>query len=93
MKGMLLGLSFAIRGVSELFAAILIIPFSFIHSTVPSCGMYYYFTAVVVWLLSISVYSYVAKQYKYRKRGDLCNIYQYAEEYYSKSHYDYAPIK
>ena len=84
MKGMLLGLSFAIRGVSELIAVTLIMPFSFIHSSMPSCGMYYYFTAVVVWLLSISMYSCVAKKYEYRKRDDYCNIYQYAEEYYSK---------
>ena len=85
MKGMLLGLSFAIRGVSEFVAVALIVPLSYVHTALPSCGMYYYIAAIVVWLFAFSGYLYVAKKYRYRKRDDFCDVYHYAEEYYSKT--------
>jgi len=85
MKGMILGLSFAIRGVSEFVAVALIVPLSYVHTALPSCGMYYYIVAIVVWLFAFAGYSYVAKKYRYRKRDEFCDVYQYAEEYYSKT--------
>ena len=52
MKGFLIGLSFAIKGLFQALAALLVIPFSQIKSLFPSCGMYYYIMdiSVVCWL-------------------------------------------
>ena len=88
MKGLLLGLSFAIRGVSELIAVALIIPFSYIPDTLPSCGMYYYIMTIIVSIVAFASYSFVAKSYQYRKRDEICNYYRYAEEYYSNTQDD-----
>ena len=85
MKGMLLGLSFAIRGVSEFLAVVLILPFSYIPGSFPSCGVYYYIMSIAVWIIAFIGYLYVAKKYRYRQRDELCNVYHYAEEYYSKT--------
>ena len=83
MKGFLIGLSFAIKGLFQALAALLIIPFSFVTSSFPSCGMYYYIMNISVGMLALLVYVGVAKRYKYRKRDENCDIYRYAEEYYS----------
>ncbi len=50
----------------------------------PSCGMAYYSMNVGVGLVAVLAYGYTAKKYKYRKRDDICNVYAYAEDYYSK---------
>ena len=83
MKGFLIGLSFAIKGLFQTLAALLIIPFSFVTSSFPSCGMYYYIMNISVGMLALFVYVGVARRYKYRKRDEICDIYRYAEEYYS----------
>ena len=83
MKGFLIGLSFAIKGLFQALAALMIIPFSFVTSSFPSCGMYYYIMNISVGVFALSVYVVVARRYKYRKRDEICDIYRYAEEYYS----------
>ena len=83
MKGFLIGLSFAIKGLFQALAALLIIPFSFVTSSFPSCGMYYYIMNISVGTLALFVYVGVARRYKYRKRDEICDIYRFAEEYYS----------
>ena len=83
MKGFLIGLSFAIKGLFQALAALLIIPFSFVTSSFPSCGMYYYIMNISVGILALFVYVGVARRYKYRKRDEICDIYRFAEEYYS----------
>ena len=83
MKGFLIGLSFAIKGLFQALAALLIIPFSFVTSSFPSCGIYYYIMNISVGTLALFVYVGVARRYKYRKRDEICDIYRYAEEYYS----------
>ena len=83
MKGFLIGLSFAIKGLFQALAALLMIPFSFVTSSFPSCGMYYYIMNISVGMLALLLYVGVARRYKYRKRDEICDIYRYAEEYYS----------
>ena len=83
MKGFLIGLSFAIKGLFQALAALLIIPFSFVTSSFPSCGMYYYIMNISVGILALFVYVGVARRYNYRKRDEICDIYRFAEEYYS----------
>ena len=86
MKGMLIGLFFAIRGLFHGISGIIITEsvFSFIHQSFPSCGMYYYLMNIGVGVVGFLVFVIVAKRYKYRKRDEICHVYRYAEEYYSR---------
>ena len=83
MKGFLIGLKSAIKGVFEMLAAIMVIPFSFIGTPFPTCGMYYYIMNILIGFVALLIYVGVARKYKYRQRDEFCDIYQYAEEYYS----------
>ncbi len=49
----------------------------------PSCGFYYYLANIVIGLVAVVVYVFVANGYKYRQRDEPSNIRRYAEEYYS----------
>jgi len=93
MKGLLIGLAFAIDGVSEVFAAVLIIPFACIRQFFPSCGMEYYLVNIVVGVVGVVVYVGVAKKYKLRERDEPCHVRRFVEDYYSKiqkeENYDY----
>ena len=86
MKGMLIGLGFAFRGIFRIVAALLIIPplYSYVTSLFPSCGMYYYLANIFVGVFGFLLFVFAAKRYKFRKRDEVCNIYRFAEEYYSK---------
>ena len=68
MKGLLIGLSFAIRGLFQLLPAALLIPFVYIQQSFPSCGMDYYLMNVVVGVVAVVLYVHVAKRYKLRER-------------------------
>ena len=86
MKGMLIGLFFAIRGLLSGISGIILTEsiFSFIHQSFPSCGMYYYLMNIGVGVVGFLVFVFVSKRYKYRKRDEICHVYRYAEEYYSR---------
>ncbi len=84
MKGLLFGLFYAIRGFYQCLATFLLLPFYFnwrLQSI--SCRSGYYILNLCVGLVSLLIYTIVARRYKYRKRDDICNTYQYAERYYS----------
>ena len=85
MKGFLIGLSFAIRGSFHVIAAVLALPFALaMDNTRTSCGVSYYVMNTGVGVVAVLVYVCVARKYKYRERDEPCNIYMYAENYYSK---------
>ena len=86
MKGMLIGLYFAMKGISIGISSIITEQsiFSFIHQSFPSCGMYYYLMIIGVGVVGFLIFVFVAKRYKYRKRDEICHVYRYAEEYYSR---------
>ena len=84
MKGLFIGLSFAIRGLSDLLASLLLIPFTFSRLSVPSCGMEYYMMTIVVGVVGLAVYVYVVRKYKLRERDEPCHVHRFVEEYYSK---------
>lgn len=93
MKGLLIGLSFAIKGFSETIAAVVMIPFFFTTTSFPSCGMEYYLMNIGVGVVTMLLYTCVARRYKFRKRDEPCNVRRYVEDYYSKKqetvhHYD-----
>ena len=99
MKGLLIGMFFAIKGVFKLLGVLLLYiptalkcnPFDLIvhiDETVPVfpiCGFIYYFINVVIALLGIVAFAIVAKRYEYRERDEPDNIYRYAEEYYANA--------
>ena len=93
MKGLFIGVLYAIRGLYQLVATLL--AFSFAHHTFQSmsCGFWYYLMNIVIGVVALLVYTCVAKRYRYRERDEICNIHQYAEEYYSnpqqEKYYDY----
>ena len=74
MKGLLIGLLYAIKGLYQLLATFLAIAFTVGYSVRPgdstrfSCGFYYYLVNIVIGLVVILVYTQVAKRYRYRER-------------------------
>ena len=79
MKGLLFGLFYSIKAFFQLLAAFLSYLFF-----VFSCQLLGYFLFILaIGLVSLVIFTVVARRYKYRKRDDICNIYQYAEDYYS----------
>ena len=91
MKGLLIGLLYAIKGLYQLLATLLVVPFAVSHTTHSnhvgqlSCGFYYYLVNIVVGLIAVLTYMWVAKKYKYRERDEICEVHRYAEEYYSSN--------
>ena len=93
MKGLLIGILYAIRGLYQLVAALLVLPFAVLPIQTISCGFWYYLMNIVIGVVALLVYMCVAKRYRYRERDEFCNIHQYAENYYSnpqqEQYYDY----
>ena len=93
MKGLLIGVLYAIRGLYQLVATLLVLPFALPSIHPISCGFWYYLMNIVIGVVALLVYMCVAKKYRYRERDEICNIHQYAEEYYSnpqqEKYYDY----
>ena len=90
MKGLLIGLSYTIKGFFQLVAAIATVPFYAIwnvKSLFPSCGSYYYLMGMVIGVVALIVYVWVARKYKRRERDEPSNIRRYAEDYYSQDDY------
>ena len=83
MKGLLIGVLYAIRGLYQLVATLLVLPFTLTTINLISCGFWYYFMNIVIGVVALLVYTCVAKSYRYRERDEFCNIHQYAENYYS----------
>ena len=85
MKGLIIGISFAIRGAFEFLATTFVIPFAYgFHAvSLPSCGMVYYLVNMCVCVCTVLVYMCVARRYKCRERDEPCHVHRYVEEYYS----------
>ncbi len=86
MKGFLIGLSFAINGAFQVLFSILLTIISHIQLSTPhlSCGLVYYLICISLAAASLLLYVYFARKYQPRKRDEICPVYRYAEEYYSK---------
>ena len=88
MKGLLIGTFYTIKGVFQLIGALVIfVPFYTYRLTtnLPSCGFVYYLVNILVAIIGLVSYSWVARRYQYRQRDEPDNIYRYAEEYYDKT--------
>ncbi len=75
MKGLLIGLSCAVRGISELYAAILV-GYSIRQNlqSFLSCGMEYYLVNIVVCVVGVTIYVGVARMYKLRESDEACHV-------------------
>ncbi len=85
MKGLIIGLSFAIKGVFQAIAAFLLLVFIYVPTSHSICSVLYYGMNLLLAALTLIIYSYFAQKYKHRQRDEICNIYQYAEDYYSQT--------
>ena len=88
MKGLIIGTFYAIKGVFQLIGTTAIfVPFTVwnLQTSFPSCGFVYYLINVLVALIGLVAYTWVARRYQYRQRDEPDNIYRYAEEYYGRA--------
>ena len=97
MKGLLIGLFYVIKGLYQVLATLLVVPFLVVirlQSLLPSCGFYYYLVNIIVGVVGTFVFVCVSKWYRYRERDEPSNIHRYAEEYNSNTRqeqgYDYS---
>ena len=86
MKGLLVGLYYSIRfGIGGCFTTINHYAFNFSTSRhLMSCGTANYIMITAVSLLSLVLFTIVARQYRLRERDEVVNIHLFAEEYYTK---------
>ena len=69
----------------DFLAVVLLVPFIFYWKlSVISCSDGYNIINILIGLMALILFTATARKYKYRKRDDICNVYQFAEEYYSK---------
>jgi peptide/histidine transporter 3/4 len=94
MKGLLIGVFFAIRGLFHFLNSIVILGFSFknpwasgamsIHPLVTNCGFIYLLFTCIMGLVGLSLFSIAAKKYKYRERDEGMFRQQDVEEIYER---------
>ena len=85
MKGLLFGLLFAIRAFFQSLSVLLLLPIIYNwKSTILGCRTGYSLLNVSVGIVTLILFGVCARKYKYRKRDDICNVYKFAEDYYSK---------
>ena len=88
MKGLLIGTFFAIKGIFQLCGVALYLAVGVrcrLGYNFPVCGFVYYLINVVIALIGIIAFLFVARRYQYRQRDEPDNIYRYAEEYYANA--------
>ena len=84
MKGLLFALFYAVSNFYRVLAALLLILFIHLKETqLVGCPFIFYAVNLIVGIISFVIFSIITYKYQYRKRDDICNIYQYAEDYYS----------
>ena len=96
MKGFIVGVFFAIRGLFhfEILNSIIIIPFSLKHPwasgemlenpPVTNCGFVYLLFTCVVGLIGLILFSVAAKKYKYKRRDEGMFCQHDVEEIYDR---------
>ena len=87
MKGLLVGVFFAIKGLLQFLGSIIIISLSLKQTWgagIISCGFIYFFFICVVGLIGFVLFLVAAKKYKYRKRDDVTFCQRDVEEVYDR---------
>lgn len=86
MKGLLIGVFFAINGLFHLLSTLgIFLPFTFWRLQFPSCSFGYYLVVILISLVGLVIFVFVAKRYHRRERDEPSRIHIYAEEYYEKA--------
>ncbi len=81
MKGLLIGISFAVKGVFQLIGVLgILLPFSFWVSS-PRAGLVYFSVNIVISIAGVVAFTVAAKRYQYRQRDEFCNIRKFIEEF------------
>ena len=84
MKGALIGIFFAIKGLFQLLGVLgILLPFSF-WKTSSYAGLVYFVVNIVISFVGIVVFIVMARRYQYRQRDDFCNLRMYIEDFYEK---------
>jgi peptide/histidine transporter 3/4 len=96
MKGLLVGVYFAIRGVFQFINSITIIPISLEqfwvvgnlslrnHPSIISCGFIYLLITCMFGLIGLILFSVATRKYKYRQRDELTFYQRDVEEIYDR---------
>ena len=89
MKGLLLGVFYAFRGLFITLGCVATFPFAQEklwgdHRGIFDCGFYYYLSNSVLGVIGLVLFLMAAKQYRNRERDDPPYSHQYAEDYYSR---------
>ena len=94
MKGLIIGVFFAIRGLFQFLNSIIIVPLSLKHPwasgemlenpPVTNCGFVYLLFTCVVGLIGLILFSVAAKRYKYRRRDEGMFCQHDVEEIYDR---------
>ena len=106
MKGLIIGVFFAIRGFFQFLNSIVIIPFSLKrpwasgemleNPPVTNCGFVYLLITCVVGLIGLILFSVAAKKYKYRRRDEGVfrqhDVEQIYDRYLTEAHSSYSQI-
>jgi len=83
MKGLAYGLFLLVKYFFQALAFVFMLPFSSWHLPVLSCGSAFFVATIVIAVLELMLFVFVAKKFKYRIVNEPSNEYRYAEEYYS----------
>ena len=94
MKGLLIGVFFAIRGIFQLISSIMLFPFSsdsiwregLMHTNpaVTNCCFGYLLFTSAIAVIGLILFSVVAKRYKYRERDDRPYDYTMVEDVFDR---------
>ena len=89
MRGLLLGVFYAFRGLFITLGCVVTFPFAQEklwgdHRGIFDCGFYYYLSNSLWGVIGLVVFLSVARRYRNRERDDPPYTHQYAENYYSR---------
>ena len=89
MKGLLLGVFYAFRGLFITLGCVVTVPFAQEklwgdHRGIFDCGFYYYLSNSVLGVIMLVVFLMAARRYRNRERDDPPYNRQYVEDYYSR---------
>lgn len=93
MKGLLVGVYFAIKGVFQAISAVAVVPFALQriwikklgkNPPVTNCAFGYYLVTITVASIGLILFTIVVKRYRYRQRDERPYDQRFAEQYYQR---------
>ena len=85
MKGFLIGVFFAVKGLFQLIGVLgILLPFSFWQYKSNRVGLIYFLLNILISIVGVVVFVIAAKRYQYRKREEVYDGRKFIEEVYEK---------